>query len=75
MANPLASECDQSRGTSGGWAPTIQFAICDDKGTPDHQPDVAETQQPVVAKYISEDEQSITDNAMSWPVCSTVEIS
>ena len=67
----LASERDQSRGTTGGWAPTIQLAICVAQGTARHyhvQSDVAETPQPVVAEYVSEYEHAITSDEMSWPI-------
>ena len=73
----LASVHDQSRGTSGGWAPTIQLAICDDQGAPGHWhvQSVAEIPQPIVPiveEYVSEYEHSITENAMSWPVWETL---
>ena len=52
----LASKRDQSRGTTGGWASTIQLAICDAQQSPSHwhaQADTIDEPQPIVAEYIS----------------------
>ena len=70
----LANVTDQSRGTSAGWANTLQLSICDDQGAPGHWhvQSVAETPPPVVAQYVSEYEEFLAEASMSWPVWETL---
>ena len=69
----IASERDQSRGTTGNLAPTTQLTICD-APTPGHwyvQPVTVEEPAPI-EQYVSEYEQSITCHEMNWPVWETL---